>query len=103
MLVEAFLEAEEKRVGNSIKPDQMLSIPGIQKKKMEFSKKLILSASFFYGLMCIFGIVIWITDGYFPQFIADMALPYSIILGTYCCTSTYEKRNRKEKGSGEEK
>ena len=93
-VIEAFQELEEKK-NNSINVIPVHSdIP-----KMEFSKKLIISASFFYGLMCVFGIVVWFTDGYFPQFIPDMAFPYGLILSAYCCKSGYENRAKIERGN----
>lgn len=65
--------------------------------KMEFSKKLILWASFFYGLMCIVAILSWFLIGEWPrEVIEHFSWPFGAIIATYMCKSAYENKPKIE-------
>ena len=62
-------------------------------KKIEFSKKLIIGASIFYGLMCIVALVSWFLIGDWPrEIIVHFSWPYGATAVSYMCKSAYENK-----------
>jgi len=66
---------------------------------MEFSKKLIVGASFFYGLLAAISLLSWFFTGDWPQEIIKYFAwpPAAIVLG-YCGKSAYENKEKIKKG-----
>ena len=69
--------------------------------KMEFSKKLIIWASIFYGAMCIVALVSWFIIGDWPQeIIVHFSWPYGATATSYMFKSAYENKPKIQSGWG---
>ena len=63
------------------------------KPKLEFSKKLIIGASFFYSLICAIALLLWLTQGECPKdFLEFFSWPLVAIITSYMGKSAYENK-----------
>lgn len=69
-----------------------------RKPKMEFSKKLIIGAFIFYGLIGIVSLVAWFLTGDWPREIAEFFILPIIGLVGYMIKSAIENRAKIQKG-----
>jgi len=73
--------------------------PKAIRSKMEFSKKLIIGASFFYGLMCIVALISWFIVGDWPREIIEyFSWPFGAAIVSYMGKSAYENKAKIQKG-----
>jgi len=73
--------------------------PSARKPRMEFSKKLILGASFFYGLMCIVALMSWFLLGEWPrEIIEHFSLPFAGLGISYMAKTAYENKPKIQGG-----
>jgi len=69
-----------------------------KKKKVEFSKKLILGASIFVGLFCIVSVASWFIIGDWPREIAEFFIWPFIGIASYNAKTAFENRAKIQKG-----
>ena len=84
-----------------VHPTWQLTVPGIShsRAKMEFSKKLIIGASIFYGIMCVIALMSWFLFGEWPQEIIEhFSWPYAAVITGYMCKSAYENKPKIQRG-----
>ena len=76
-----------------------------KKPKMEFSKKLIIGALFFIGLLCVISLLSWFLFDKWPREIVEhFSWPFVAAIVSYMGKSAYENRPKIETGinSGKE-
>ena len=67
--------------------------------KMEFSKKIILLALFYFGASCIVSLVSWFITGDWPREIfEEFSWPFAVIVTGYLCKSAYENKYKIQGG-----
>jgi len=75
------------------------SQPTYHPQRMEFSKKLILGASFFYGLMCVVALISWFVLGEWPrEIIEHFSWPFAGLGVSYMAKTAYENKAKIQGG-----
>ena len=103
-LKRAINEALDERLARRSHPHWHLTAPDAHgpaplKPKMEFSKKLIIGASFFYSFMCTVALLSWFLLGEWPREIVEhFSWPFGAAVVSYMCKTAYENKPKIQKG-----